>query len=313
MYTIIVPLDGSEFAEHAIGLGQLLAETLGGVLELVTVLEEPVLLDLTPGVVLPNRLAAERYLNSIAEKLETTAECRTTVLRGVPVDEILSIAAAQEDTIIAMSTHGRSGVARFTFGSVADKITRGASCPVALVRGTVDTVSWKVRKALVPLDGSEFGESAIPLAQALADGDGGEIHLLRVVPAFWSAPYVAYGPEAMYLNADQIAELTEEAQQEARAYLEEMATVARAAGARVTWEVRVGRAADEIIRVAETVEPDIIVLSSHGRGGFRRWALGSVADEVLHRSTTPILVVPPKAASQVELRSVKTHAAGQHG
>lgn len=297
MYTVLVPLDGSKLAERAVPLGHTLATILGGTLELVTVVEEPVLLDLMPTLIVPERQAAERYLRSVAETLPGGVPVRTTTLRGSPVDEILALASQQPDTIIAMSTHGRGGVRRMLFGSIADKITRGATCPVALVRGEAPVAVSRTPKVLVPLDGSELAESALPLAAALAGREGGALHLLRVAPSYWNAPYIAYGPEAFYLDAQQIAQLTEEAQEEARAYLDRVATRLRADGARVTWEVRVGRAADEIIRVAETIEPDLVVMSSHGRGGVRRWALGSVAEEVLHRGTMPVVVVPRHAAS----------------
>lgn len=292
MYTVIVPLDGSELAERAIGLGRMLAQALDGTLELVTVIEEPVLLDFMPTLMMPEREHAEHYLATVAERLLPGIPVQTTALRGSPVDEILAHAARRPNPIVAMSTHGRGGLPRILYGSVADKVTRGATFPVALVRGTHPVAHWQSRKILVPLDGSELAESALPLATALAGLSDGETHLLRVAPSFWNAPYLAYGSEAMYLSSEQIGELTEEAQAESRDYLDHVATRLRAAGARVSWEVRVGRPADEIIRVAETIEPDLVIMSSHGRGGIRRWALGSVAEEVLHRGTMPVVVVP---------------------
>lgn len=298
MYTVIVPLDGSELSERALGLGEMLARQLHGRLDLLSVIEEPVLLDLVPSLVMPDRLPVEHYLATVAKRLSADIPVKTVALRGSPVDEILRYAGEQPEPIIAMSTHGRGGLQRMMFGSVADKIARGATCPVALVRGSDALAQWRTTKILVPLDGSELAERALPLATALAGCDGGETHLLRVSPSFWTAPYIAYGPDAFYLDGDQISLLTSEAEEECRAYLDRVATRLRAEGARVTWEVRVGRAADEIIRVTDTIEPDLVVMSSHGRGGLRRWALGSVAEEVLHHGTMPVVIVPQHPDSE---------------
>jgi nucleotide-binding universal stress UspA family protein len=62
--------------------------------------------------------------------------------------------------------------------------------------------------------------------------------------------------------------------------------------------VRFGKPADEIVRAAETTEADLIVMATHGRGGIRRLPIGSVANEVLHRGTIPILVIPPRVSEQ---------------
>ena len=116
------------------------------------------------------------------------------------------------------------------------------------------------------------------------------------------------------LASAQIQEVEDQLQAEARAYLDATAKALRDRGLRVGWEVRAGRPADEIIRAAETTSADLIVLSTHGRGGLKRFALGSVTNEVLHRGVTPVFAVPPKAQGMLttadETHSVADAAAG---
>jgi nucleotide-binding universal stress UspA family protein len=147
----------------------------------------------------------------------------------------------------------------------------------------------------VPLDDAQYGESALPVALDLAARTDATVGLLRVCEPFWNSPYVATAPELVYFNSDQMSELEQSCLDDARRYLDVVAETGRAQGVRVVWEVRSGKPADEIIRAAETTGADLIVLSTHGRGGVRRLALGSVTNEVLHRGTTPILALPPRA------------------
>ncbi len=297
MVRILAPLDGSALSERAVTVGEQIAETLGGRLELLSVVDDPVILDLAPGLVQPDRGAVERYLERLAQTLPASVPTTTTVVLGSPVDQILAAADAVPDTIIVMSTHGRSGIGRVMFGSVADKVTRGASCPLVLIRGTAPDATVRPGTVLVTLDGSPRAETALSLAVQFARGMGSEVRLLRVIPPFWTGPAVHYGPEVIYLSGDQVAELTEQALTEVHGYLDEVASRLRRDEVRVSWEARIGRPADEIVQAAETIDPALIVMSSHGRGGFRRWALGSVADEVLHRVSTPVVIIPDRQAA----------------
>jgi nucleotide-binding universal stress UspA family protein len=298
MKRIIVPLDGSELSERAIGLGQALARAYGAALELTTVLAEPVLLDLLPSLLLPDRSAAERYLVKVAEGLPDDVEKYTYVIRGNPADELMRLTNGQTDVTLVMSTHGRGGLGRVMYGSVADKVLRGATVPVALVRGGADHPARGLKSILVPLDGSELSEDALAVASDLASRIDATITLVRVVEPIWASTYGAFA-EASALASQQITEVEQQLQIEARGHLDKIANSLRERGMRVGWEVRSGRAADEIIRAAETMSADIIVISTHGRGGLRRFALGSVTNEVIHRGVTPILAIPPRAREAV--------------
>lgn len=294
MNRIIVPLDGSDLSERAVDLGESFARAYGGRLELIHILEEPIAINLQPGLLASNRLAAEQYLQHIAEHRSKELDISSYVFRGQSVRELLKLAGDEPETMIVMSTHGRGGLGRLMLGSVADKVLRGASVPVALVRGTAKPHRQVMRTILVPLDDSQFSESALPIAVDLAQRSGATLHLVKVCEPFWSSSYAASVPEMLYLSEEQSNGLERECLDAARRYLDIIAGEIRAKRTEVIWEVRSGRPADEIIRAAETTEADLIIMSTHGRGGIRRWALGSVTNEVLHRGTTPILAIPPR-------------------
>jgi len=148
---ILVPLDGSQLAEQVLPRLQAIVECRGAEIHLLSV--APVVdnaaaeVMLYPLYVYREQLAdkdAERrrieielrnYLQGIARGLEQAgAEVHCVVCFGSPADEILSYASQAAIELIAMCTHGRSGLARWAYGSVADRVLREASCPVLLVR-----------------------------------------------------------------------------------------------------------------------------------------------------------------------------------
>jgi nucleotide-binding universal stress UspA family protein len=294
MNRIIVPLDTSELSERALVLGQMLARTYGSELEIIHVLEEPDAFDLVPSRLIPDRAAAEKYLNDIAATIANDVPTVTKVLPGSPADALLRHVRGAGDVLVVMSTHGRGGLGRLMFGSVADKVLRGASVPVALVRGGTAPQDMALHNILVPLDGSRLSEEALTAAVDVAERSDAAITLVRVVEPIWAASYGAFAEGSM-LAAANILDVEEQLRADARAYLDSIATRLRDNGLRVAWEVRGGRPADEIIRATETISADLIVISTHGHGGMRRFALGSVTNEVLHRGTTPVLAIPPMA------------------
>jgi nucleotide-binding universal stress UspA family protein len=298
MCKVYVPLDGSTLSKQAVNVGEMLTRACGGSLHLIHILEESRSPESLPPRAIADRQVAERYLNGLVAKLPDDIEAHVSIIRGNATEELLRISREHSDAIITMSTHGRGGLGRIMFGSVADKVLRGASAPVALVRNNGQETSTRLRTVLVPLDGSPLAEEALPLAEQLARTTDATISHVRVIETFWDSTLLVDVPEAAYLTPEQVNEYEAQALADARSYLNDVATDLRAKGLRVVWEVRIGRPADEITRVAETTTADLILISTHGRGGLRRWALGSVTNELLHHGTTPILAIPPQKRSR---------------
>jgi nucleotide-binding universal stress UspA family protein len=293
MVTVVIPLDGSELSERALGLGTALATAIDGSIDLVYVVEEPFLAELAPGRMDADRDSAQEYLDGVARRLDDRVSVSTRVLYGRAADELLTLAEDEPRAVLVMSSHGRGGIGRIMFGSVTDKVLRGAAVPVAIVRNEGLAPDARLSNLIVPLDGSDLAEAALAEAVEFTLAFNATIHLVRVIEPFWRSSYMAFVPEIAYPSSEYVAEVEQQLETEARVYLDNIAQRLRTQGLSVTWEVRSGRPVDEIVRTAETIGADLIVMSTHGRGGVRRWAFGSVTNEVLHRAETPVLAIPP--------------------
>lgn len=160
-------------------------------------------------------------------------------------------------------------------------------------------------RILLPLDGSELAEQAIPQAKELAGLTGAPIHLIRVVDVTQLPWYGAYGM-AMEYSAVETALSTEG--DVATAYLDEIAGRLRSEGFATETELLRGPTARAIIVAAQ--EGDVIVMASHGRGGIARWILGSVAEELLRHATVPILLVKATGSGTDAAKTRAEAAAG---
>ena len=150
-------------------------------------------------------------------------------------------------------------------------------------------------RIVVPLDGSELAERALPQAEQLARVTDAPLHLVRVVDFTKLEPYGAYGLAIEYAG---MAQVLGQEQAEARAYLERVAQDLTDRGLRVSTEVRRGTAAREL--TGATRPGDLLVMATHGRGGMARWFLGSVAEEVARHATVPVLLVRAQPASTAD-------------
>ncbi len=142
------------------------------------------------------------------------------------------------------------------------------------------------RRIIVPLDGSELAERALPQAEELSRLTGAPIHLVRVVDVTVLMRYGAFGLAIEYAAIEPA--LAEE-RAAAREYLDRMRREVEARGVSVTTELPEGVASRELLGLARP--DDLLVMASHGRGGLARWFLGSVAEEVVRRSQAPVLLV----------------------
>lgn len=140
---MLVPLDGSEVAETILPFAEQVAGPLDAEVVLLRVIEplSPVELVATAGVVAPDAftlrdIEAEKYLSEIQRRLSKKGlRVRTRVaLGGTPSEEILAAVQATNADLIAMTTHGRSGLGRALFGSVAESVLRASAVPVLVVR-----------------------------------------------------------------------------------------------------------------------------------------------------------------------------------
>ena len=236
------------------------------------------------------RHEAEHYLDLIAARLvENKVRSETALGFGDPAQFIIDEAIARNVDLIILGTHGRSGLGRWIYGSVADQVTRHAHVPVLLVPN--NSRAWprtRSPRILVPLDGSPVANEAIASAKELAEVLGAEITLVGAVPP----------PIYAYTYTDMPQELPEQLDDEQAAlhrYLEEVANDLRTTGRIVRTEVAFDAPVSAISDVAREKEIDVIVMSTHGSGGVTRLVMGSVANGVIRRANVPVVVVRPAA------------------
>jgi nucleotide-binding universal stress UspA family protein len=151
-------------------------------------------------------------------------------------------------------------------------------------------------KIMVPLDGSERAEQALPYAQHVASTDGGTVHLVYVVEPPSAVRWHGVGaPVNVY------APIIAAQREEAMAYLERTRRRLEQEGLAAQVALLDGDEASALLDYAHQAGIDLVVLTTHGRAGLTRWALGSVADRVAHGSTVPVLLMPVEGTSQASL------------
>lgn len=304
MQTILVPLDGSSFGEHALPTALALARrgamriALVHVHQLVVPAPAPAggaLYD--PGVDALIREEEEAYLADIAHRLAAVWDGPITqTLLEAPIAEGLCRYAEEINTaLIVLSTHGRGGIARAWLGSVADRLLRQSPVPILVVHpGEAPpdlSAEPPIHHILIPLDGSPLAEQAVELAVWLGRLMHARYTLLRVVEPVIRGFLIDGAEPTIDVEAQEAA------WQRATDYLADVAARLRARGLTVTPEVHVGRPATEITECALARGVNLIAMTTHGRGGVARLLIGSVADKVLRGATLPLLVHRPVEAA----------------
>ncbi len=309
--TILVPLDGSALAERALPYAVTLARATGAHLFLTRAALARTLPGTDAGEAEVEVVEdAEGYLTQVVAQIPPGVAAQTGVFYGDPVTAILEETSLREADLIAMATHGRSGLGRWVYGSVAEGVIQRSPVPVLLVRAwhaAADAARLVQQPAiLVPLDGSRFAEAALPVASRLAQQLGGNLVLTEVLPG--AVPGDDPNSFAVAPPYDHAA-----ARATAEEHLRDLATrlATDAPGVQVRTSLREGNAVDEITMAAEETSAALVVMATHGRSGLDRLLLGSVAGGVVRQGRAPLLLVRPPAPSAEEAPRAPTQTIGQ--
>ncbi len=319
---ILVPLDGSTLAEQALPPATRIARATGGSLLLVQVVPQPIgysggWAPIIAGEMIEVSMeGASDYLKAVAaSQLLAGIETRTEVSLGMAAQYLIAVTGDHDCDLVVLCSHGRTGFTRWALGSVAHSLVHQSAVPVLVLRQE-ETLSLSVNgererplRTLVPLDGSSLAEAVLSpaahLTAALAAPGRGALHLVQVVN-----PFPATTEEGA------VSELNAEAIQRAKAYLaqvvERLQSTLKDVKLVVTSSVKLGDdVASTLVHLAEQESKGIphdesgvhrgigpcalIAISTHGRGGLKRWVMGSVTDRVLNTTRLPMLTVrPPK-------------------
>ncbi len=302
--SVLVPLDGSDLSEHSLTLAGEVSRAAGASVHLVHVhvpYEPEQLLSNSSfqweGVDLTeydeqHQRDERAYLATVEGRFRQQGlPVDSILLDGEPVaDRLASYATEVETDLIVMTSHGRSGVPRVWYGSMADDMIRRASAPVLLVHQEPRTGAIRdggsIRHILVPLDGSELAERVLRPASELAAAMDARITVAHVVTRG-----TGLAPRLRPVVEDQ-RELDR-----VWGYLDRMVESVGGDGldvrSHVAWEKMPARG---IAEMASTLHADLIAMATHGHGGWRRAVLGSVADSVVRESSLPLLVMRPAEA-----------------
>lgn len=284
---ILIPLDGSPLSEAVLPWAKTVVEKLApdAGITLLRSFEPPSTVYLLPELTVPTTNAmSDEYLGGlIAEYLQARARdlagfrVQTRMTLGDPASEILT--ASEEADLVIMASHGRGGLGRWLLGSVTTKVVRGATIPTLVVgSSSLEAHPEKVgrlTKILAAYDGSEVSERAVFTACDLARRVGGQVHLYTAVTRLEIA-----ASQALEMNRTSVEHF-----QEAHQNLCE-----RIQGIEFFSTVEETHEQPGIVELAESWGADFVVIGSHGRGGFRRWAVGGQTERTIQHAGCPVLV-----------------------
>ena len=298
---ILVGLDGSPLAESILPYVGTVAKALAA---------QVTLLHVIPGVsewhgsavsqfysplLKQEETEAHGYLQRVADRLAAsglTVQSRVGV--GDATTEILKTGEQTNVDLIALATHGRSGLRRWVYGSVAERVLHTIHRPLLLIRPTEEqTVPHSgLTHVVLPLDGSPVAETALPLAVELAKQSRVPLVLFRVLEIL---PLTFVDP--ISLAGGNYQAMLDGLEQAARDYLQQVAATLRRNDFSVESTTPIGGPAEKIVRYAHDHPGSLVVMATHGRTGVKDVVLGSVARQVVLHGNTPTLVVRPGAVA----------------
>jgi nucleotide-binding universal stress UspA family protein len=285
-HSILVPVDGSTLAEAAIPYALTLAERARSKVQFVFVYQDRLPLE-------PAELAWQYLLQLTDRARERLGDSVSSALLHGPVAANLVKQARKIGAdLVIMTTHGRGGLERAWLGSVTDQLIRRIGIPVLVIRPAdgVAVPEAQPSEILVPLDGSTLAETALQPAAALAKLWDAELTAVQIV---YPIPILAEPDRAV--PEMSLQELTAIARASAEEYVRLTAESLRGRGVKASGMALIGTdgPAQQLRELARPGQVSLIAIATHGRGGIRRFILGSVADKLVRTAEVPVLVVPP--------------------
>jgi nucleotide-binding universal stress UspA family protein len=285
--SILTTTDFSPESRPGINYAASLAEQVGAELTLLHVVEPLPAVTAMPIIAQDDATvaaAARAKLASIASReISPDASVSCHVAVGKPAEVIVKFARRGKVDLIVLSTRGHTGLRRLVLGSTAAQVVRSAGCPVLTVPAKQTSRAFKLKTILVPIDFSNLSKDALPYARLLAEHFGAKIVLAHIVEPIasapllgdqfatqWMVPMMRHAQDELKNTATELRELTD---------------------AKVQAAVTVGKPFYELCQIASRINADMIVLTTHGRGGWNRLLLGSTAEGVVREATCPVMVV----------------------
>lgn len=294
--TILVPTDGSEHSIRAAEHGSTLASAFDASMSVIAVAD----VDAAGGVFSAGgvdeefverlRAESETAIEAVLAAIDAPTAIETEVIQGTPSDAILEYAAASEADVIAMGTHGRTGIDRYIAGSVTERVVRLSDVPVLTVRagdGREEVDGYD--EILIPTDGSEAADAAVAHGLAIAERTGADVHAVSVIDVVDILDSPGDSVSAAYM--DRLESAGEDA-------TGRIASRARELGLDAVARVETGQPARTIQDYAVDHDIDLITMGTAGRTGVERYLLGSTTERVIRNAPMPVLAVTPEGTTE---------------
>ncbi|NPV57398.1 MAG: universal stress protein [Anaerolineae bacterium] len=276
---VLTLLDGSDNAAQALPMAQFICETTGARLTLLTVLPE--------GSEAAQQAEAERYLTSAAEKVHAAdIHVNSTVRSGSTARVTQQAVSDQNVNLVVLTTRGGSGENNWLRSGLSSKLVHLLDIPVLLVQvfESGPPEAPILNRILVALDGSAFAEQLLPYARLLAKQFDCELMLICVPVVPESQKYRAPASVVQTIRRQAVASM--------RKYLDSVAESLRADGLTARSVVSGSYPARTIVDVGKREAVDLIMITSQGRGGLDLIFMGSVAQQVVQLSDSPVFIIP---------------------
>ena len=303
--TILVPLDFSRASIQALKYTIPLAKEFQATIHLVHVqpTDELTSIENAGGLMLNCADAIALMQDRLSEALGRQGRFwpeNCHIISGRPFEEICRLAREIEADLIVLPTRGLSRLKHVILGSTAERVVRYAPCPVLVPRGAgFKSITWngaagmagfRLRKILVPVDFSKCSLAGAKYAARLAKDTGATLRLCHVIFPYAQA-------FAMDRVGADLTPLLKTAKATAREEMSELMRMCFLRDILCETEIRTGPAIDEICRESSRPDIDLVVTSTHGRTGFRRAVIGSVAEHVVRYAERPVITVPSRGGS----------------
>ena len=288
--SILVPTDGSDHADrataHALSLASAFDATVHalGVVDIARLAGPFDAGGVDQSFIDRYQEQAQEDVRHVENQWAQPDRFQGDVRNGPPAAVIDEYITDEGIDLVAMGTHGRTGLKRFVLGSVTEHVLRTPPVPILATRaGGDDPPTLPYRDILVPTDGSDCANAAVDHALSIARACDATVHAINVI----DTEIYPIGP-----GGQLPVDVSEPLKQSGQAAVEAVADRADSAGVTVDTALVNGRPSDTIRTYATEHSIDLIVMGTHGRSGLDRMLLGSTTERVIRQSELPTVAVP---------------------
>jgi nucleotide-binding universal stress UspA family protein len=293
---LLVPLDGSGLAETVLPAAAYLSETLGAAVTLIHIIEEGAAPFVHGERHLTRPEEADQYLEETGRRFFPPKVCLKRHVHTAGVKEVSAGIVLHESELapdlVVMCTHGRGGLRGLLFGRIAQQVVEAGTIPVLLIRpeGASAGKPFVLRMLLAPTDGTPLHAEGLEVAFGLARALKARLELVAAVPTLGTLS--GQHATAGRLVPGATRAVLDLAEADLSGYLKKQVERFQGSGVATGMRIERGEPAAVVIRLAEELDVDGIVMGSHGKSGTKAFWTGSISARVLAQTLRPLLLVP---------------------